>query len=291
MGSAERHRFNFTLSWLHGVIIISTILIMMGLLIGCCIMFSNGVENEKRLSDSIIRRDSIMEHRLSQPIILIKDSTGQSLANSQEIEERIRGIDERQSEYFADLRQESNNIINKFNAWLGFWIAILTIFGGIIPIVIQYILHHKSKTEVEKMFEDLQKKALNHQLLLTVSGVYINDDCGAIRDTEAKGILMNTMIEETYKSFQSLIEIIDNSQGYLDREGEIHLINALVQYSRLIYVLTHHSTHRQTRELVKLGDRIKDLISDITRHQAVSRDEIWQRVMDLLPNLASLRWN
>ena len=51
--------------------------------------------------------------------------------------ERIDAVEKASSESLADLRQESNNIINKVNGWLAFWIAIITIFCGGVPFVIQ----------------------------------------------------------------------------------------------------------------------------------------------------------
>ena len=291
IGSAEKRRYNLTLTWIHlGVIVIST-LVILALIIGCCRMFGYSIENERMMSESILHRDSLISARLSKPVSIELDTLGRPLANSGQIISLIKEVEERQSEYFSDLRQESNNIINKFNAWLGFWIAILTIFGAVIPIVIQYILHQKSKRDIESMFDKLQKKALNHQLLLAVSGVYISNDCDAIRDTSAQEKLMNTLIEETYVSFKSIVELIDNSQGYLDRESEIYLINSLVQYSRLVNILKEKCKYRETRRLTFLADKIKELISDITKREEVSRDIIWRRVLDLMPELGALRWN
>lgn len=40
--------------------------------------------------------------------------------------------------YLSDLRQESNNNINKYNGWLSFWIAFLTIVLGVIPFLMSY---------------------------------------------------------------------------------------------------------------------------------------------------------
>ena len=62
-------------------------------------------------------------------------------------------IDQIYKEYYNhalnDLRQESNNIITKWSAWLGFWISVLALLMGILPIVLQFKLSSRSDKRLE----------------------------------------------------------------------------------------------------------------------------------------------
>lgn len=57
-----------------------------------------------------------------------------------------------------DLRQESNNIINKWNGWFSFWIALLALLAGIIPLLAQIKVSAENRKDIEKSIEDLEKE-------------------------------------------------------------------------------------------------------------------------------------
>ena len=65
---------------------------------------------------------------------------------------------EEYAEGINDVRQETNNIINKINGWLSFWLAILALVGGVLPIVISW----KQEQDKNKNF-DVLKKALEKE--------------------------------------------------------------------------------------------------------------------------------
>lgn len=48
-----------------------------------------------------------------------------------------------------DLRQETNNVIDKQNGWLSFWIGILAIVGALIPFIFQMMGKQKIDSELE----------------------------------------------------------------------------------------------------------------------------------------------
>lgn len=66
-------------------------------------------------------------------------------------------IIKRQDALADDLRQETNNLINKFNGWIGFWLGIIAILGVIIPIALQFKLSKESKDEIQNL-NDFQAK-------------------------------------------------------------------------------------------------------------------------------------
>lgn len=71
-------------------------------------------------------------------------------------------IDRLYKEYYNDalndLRQESNNNINKWSAWLGFWISILALLMGLLPIAIQFKLSNRSEKRLEREFKRLEEQ-------------------------------------------------------------------------------------------------------------------------------------
>ena len=57
-----------------------------------------------------------------------------------------------------DLRQETNNLINKMNGWLGFWMGIMALLGVFVPLALQFRLSKESRINEEKLEEKVQKK-------------------------------------------------------------------------------------------------------------------------------------
>lgn len=69
-----------------------------------------------------------------------------------------KACDEKIVHGLDDLRQETNNVINKFNGWLSFWLAILALVGGLIPFVIQLAMQADQKEKVERISEEQKRE-------------------------------------------------------------------------------------------------------------------------------------
>lgn len=69
-----------------------------------------------------------------------------------------------------DARQETNNIINKVNGWISFWIAMLAFVGGLIPALIAVKNAEEGEKKLGQYKEDLQ-------LLFDKQVKLIKDEC------------------------------------------------------------------------------------------------------------------
>lgn len=279
MFSPQRIIYYRTLSFLHIIVLCATILIMTTLVVASACMFIKGTSAEKSIDDSTQGVNIEVSNN---------DAELQDITLLQSMQMQIEELRKNQENVLADLRQESNNIINKFNGWLGFWTAILAIFGGIIPIVLQYILREKSKKEVEEMFECIQTRALDHQMQLLVSSIEYDHECSIISDSIEKKDYINMLTAETNKYMRELIDLLDNKEGFLSREAEMHIIIALIQYCRLIDIFKIDSSRAHRHQLDTLLTKIKALIVEILKHEDYNRTHVWNRLMDLLPRLNSV---
>ena len=127
------------------VLKITAIIAYIILLVMCCCMFFKSLKFEPRLpltnnyklsvevtGDSVLNNNDRLE----------LDSLKQILQKSKK-EEYAEGIN--------DVRQETNNIINKINGWLSFWLAILTLISGVLPVVLSW----RQEQDNNKKFSDL----------------------------------------------------------------------------------------------------------------------------------------
>lgn len=57
----------------------------------------------------------------------------------------------RQNLLVDDIRQETNNTINKMNGWLALWLGVMAIIGVFVPIALQFKLTEDSRKEIENI--------------------------------------------------------------------------------------------------------------------------------------------
>ena len=88
-----------------------------------------------------------------------------SVKEKEEIVATQKLILARQTELVDDYRQETNNLINKMNGWLGFWIGIIAIIGVFFPLALQYKSGQEAKEQEAKLDDKLQgwSKEFNDQ--------------------------------------------------------------------------------------------------------------------------------
>ena len=65
-----------------------------------------------------------------------------------------------------DIRQETNNVINKYNGLLSLWIALITVIGGLIPWIVFFRIEDKNESRISSMEERLKedRKKINKEI-------------------------------------------------------------------------------------------------------------------------------
>lgn len=84
----------------------------------------------------------------------------------------------RQDRMADDLRQETNNMINKVNGWLSFWMGIMAILGVFIPIALQFKLYRETRDSdqsLKKQHEEdrIRIEDLMRQSQADIKGEYV----------------------------------------------------------------------------------------------------------------------
>lgn len=126
-----------------------------------------------------------------------------------------KGLIVRQDKLADDLRQESNNLINKTNGWLGFWIGIMSILGVFVPIALQFKLYRDARDKEEKTNQAIKTILTNNKSEFEQQKSNIEKKIGEIEDYKKKAtdylskeISQLNRIQSTAlaKSFQSIAE-------------------------------------------------------------------------------------
>lgn len=262
----------------HGVILAATVLVFVMLIIATSGVFVKSMEYPVQ-----------PYYKITEPKYILPDSVKElpkdSLVN---IIRRIEEIERRQELVLNDLRQEGNNNINKVNGWLAFWVAILAIFGGVVPIVIQYILRGKSKREIEEIIDKITDRVENTRIQVMVSCMNANHRFSLITDNSHRNQFLSWYSDEAYRSFCEILDRIEAEEGRITQEDEVNLLAALIQYCRLMETVSNYLSGRRVRHMRNLRNEVKTVIEDILNHQNHTRLEIWLRLLDLKHKLSSI---
>lgn len=178
------------------------------LLMCVLVMCHKNTTNDSKLPECCIDKLSIdlqVKDSLGKvdPIVIEKIDTLISVVNKWN-----NYREENLSHGLNNLRQETNNVIEKQNAWLAFWIAILAIVGALIPALLQWRNERKLDSELEKINEQQDK---------------IDKRIDNIKDT----IDVNIKNSEIYQLSNTLISVIENIR-YINLNDRTIYINMLL---------------------------------------------------------------
>ena len=162
-----------------------SVIVYVLLLAMCCIMFIKSCDYKPELP--LTNNDTIS-------VNVTKDSS-LNVQSSKELDSLKCLLQKSKKEIYAeginDVRQETNNIINKINGWLSFWLAILALIGGVLPVVIGW----KQEQDNTKKFEDLKNDLANTK---EASKNDIKERLEEIRDFKEELCKIRDKIEDEY---------------------------------------------------------------------------------------------
>ncbi len=284
-----------SLSVRHGFSILIIAIVMFVLLFAVTSVFMRNIAAEEKEISRYEVIDSINRIITTDFDVLLKKESLSSKEQEEAVKSTLRHvlyIENRQENVLNDLRQESNNVINKVNGWLGFWIAILAIFTGILPIIIQHVIFRRQQIELNLLIKEIEKKACTNHVQLLASSVCLQYELGIVSDNVKKSTLINLIIADMTSSMNELVNIAENETHILSRDNETAVLNALFQYCRVVdmLILIERSEGREYRKYFKLRESLKQLIENIVDHENCPRKKVWAEFLDILPRLSTLSY-
>lgn len=143
----------------------------------------------------------------------------------------------------GDLRTETNNIINKVNGWLGFWMGVLALVGAIIPFVMQLFNHRREKEAFDAMVMKTNSEISNKKKELDGYKVELKRRIQELQeDTKNLQALLKTnkILSDTYSvnnSATALSHAVESKylsdDEYREKTSRIHLAYARIKLSAI----------------------------------------------------------
>lgn len=104
------------------------------------------------------------------------------------VREMQKEIIRRQDILTDDLRQETNNVINKVNGWLAFWMGIMAILGVFVPIALQFKLYRETRDREEEGKTKLEKAIRGGRIMLNKSKELWDKEIAKTKEVAKKDI-------------------------------------------------------------------------------------------------------
>ena len=236
----------------------------------------NSIDSMAKINSEIARFDTKMDSAIK----LI--NTWNNSCN--ERERLLRGLD--------DLRQETNNVIDKQNGWLSFWIAILALVGALVPLLIQMNMQQDLRHEYDKIDKELERLRSNryYSEISKLSFTLIECSESILRIGDSKrneycDDLLNKLHNMTGSFFATITE--NNSLKNFDmiNDLKIVLIQLLAAYNACKALMTQK--HR-LKDLEKVTTSIGEIIQNLYDENNDKNNIDNQKLTDLLVQMDSI---
>lgn len=136
-----------------------------------------------------------------------------------------------------DIRQESNNIINKWNAWFSFWLALLAVLAGIIPMLMQIKVANDNEKKINEEIKKLDEEKDNLQNKLNEYYGSINY---RVREWEKQVSELPNKISIGYKQFR-MADIMNtfsigwDNKLFTDCKERTRLLNSILTHLKALF--------------------------------------------------------
>lgn len=179
----------------------------------------------------------------------------------------------RQEHLINDIRQETNNNLDKMSAWLSFWIAVLALLGVFVPFAFQFFVYKRDEERLRQYrnkVESLNSKVAFLNIKLIGAGFVSLSEHNMLADNANP----QKIWDMTCNGIKTHIRQIKES---LSSDGEISKDSLLSIYASLLNLLSVASansefTREQKRRMQKFQDYIREWILDIVDEKKATKE-------------------
>lgn len=144
---------NISTTWLK-IISVSSIVMVIGIISAICYMFAMNSKGHYIPTRAVPvtlseKYDSIMCEIQAMDSVAEINNTSPALINKVIANQKF--IIKQQNELLLDIRQETNNNIDKLTLWLSFWIALIAALGVLIPALAEYRFSKSNEQEMKSI--------------------------------------------------------------------------------------------------------------------------------------------
>ncbi len=217
-------------------------------------------EKEMLISDDLcfIPAHAFKEHVDSLNRILLKNQ---------------KNLYDRQADLVADIRQETNNNLDKISAWLAFWITVLGFVGIACPVAYQFLNYRNSEKELRQLSgkikaEENRQKIVNNAYSIKMNVVAFNQLCeNRLEDIDNARMrsLYISSVKANYDEFLKGIQFLSPDWKIL----QIHICSVLINIDTFLTKFREKSNFEESRRIRTILDLIPLAIDKISNEDCL----------------------
>lgn len=206
-------------------------------------------------------RDLELSEQLVERNVRVKNSV---ISGDKALIEKVNGLEKEMDNLIADIRQETNNNIDKINLWLSLWMAVIAIFCGFIPIIIQYRLYIINRDKLEEEINYFRDFVRVHSIHNISGNFNLVSDLKIVTDSSVRYRLLRSFICESADIFREIVDSLSrNHKGMLSPDMMTLLIQALLQISSISEKIRKLVPREHKREYDMISDSIKNELTSL----------------------------
>lgn len=199
-------------------------------------------------------------------------------------------------ELILDIRQETNNAIEKTNGWLAFWIATSCLVCMVVPLLVQLISTasykkdlNAAQEEFNRRFESiktqLDKELARIKLLQNYAMIQRGLETKLLTPLDGTNSILAKLWEECMEHTQKEMQSIVNKNEVLSCEEREELVRLLIQMYAYVSEIDASTTHHYSRTIGNIRDIIQRLYNRLTNNEILDSRQL-KRETDMLLRIA-----
>ena len=189
-------------------------------------------------------------------------------------------IIKRQEELVNDIRQETNNNIDKISAWLAFWIAVVALLGVFVPFTFQLSVYRREQKIIKEHLTELANLKKQYETEHNTHCIKIlarTFDCAIENNLIPKNIEKPAFTSDFAREISELLkETFNKLDSDLISKPRIRLqfISALLMINMMLLRISLNANHRLRRRIQTAQDTIEQTLELLNNNKYDLRNNL-----------------
>lgn len=212
------------------------------------------------------------------------------------VNENQQWIIRRQETLVNDIRQETNNTIDKLALWSGVAICLVSFFGCLVPIWQNNITRHDLEKSMDVYIQNLKRQEAAHQLYRTCECITLGLKSKQVDNNASLRLLTGSLLHSMCSNFSTLVGIIKKDMESKEHkevnasENRIALLHALIEIDEVLRTITVRM--KDSEQLAKaqvICDDIRRLVNELANSTFSFNDSFMNSLNHLVRSLELFR--
>ncbi len=270
-------------------------IVIMAIIVYLLVKFSEGYSNNSQFIDHRKEYDSLFYENRKHVFheLNICDSCSEYDSIISAVVANQLTIIKRQDDLINDIRQETNNNLDKTSSLISFWIGIIALLGVFVPLILQFRLYYIDKSlihDMENKMNDEQIRLENHLCMSELNSFSVIAENILLQETSDLNNVLIQLWNQSNNNLEKMIEFcFKDKQNECDKY-RIELINSLIHVLIALSRIRRLKCNR-FRDIESVSDGIRKIIIDIADRNYDDWNALHDKMKMIIKKLRVIRFS